>query len=77
MSSDYCCCVWSSFLSLCLVSNTVELANPSRLLLPLESQIHKSKSQKNSPHPEVSDAGEVSLGNPAIICIRDQPSSMG
>ncbi len=34
------------------------------------------KSQKIGPHPEVSDTGEVSLGNPAIVCIRDQPSSM-
>jgi len=59
-----------------LVINTVELANPSKPLLLLQSQRLERKSPKIGPHPEVSDTGEVSLGNPAIICIRDQPSSM-
>ena len=59
-----------------LVVNIVELANPSKPLLLLQSQSLERKSQKIGPHPEASDTGEVSLGNPAIICIGDLPSSM-
>ena len=60
----------------CLAISTFELANPSKPLLLVQSQSLARKSKKIGPHPEVSDTGEVSLGNPAINGIRDQPSSM-
>jgi len=65
----------NSFLALCLVNplNTVELANPFCLF---KVTFMKARAKKLSHIRTSLVLMKYLWGTPAIICIRDQPSSM-